>query len=137
MVCSGRLIMVGHSETNSGLRIILIEDNPFDTELIQESLKANLECNVIVVMSRPTFLAELERELPDVILADSNVPRFDSMAALDVVRERHPQVPFIFCSGNESQALRALAMIRGAKGWVSKNDLPGLVAEVKRICGVE
>jgi len=124
------------SETNSGLRVILIEDNPFDIELIRESLEANLDCHVVVVLTRPMFLAELERELPNVIIADSNVPRFDSMAALDVVRERYPQIPFIFCSGNESQALRALGVIRGAKAWVSKDDLPGLVAEVKRVCGV-
>ena len=134
MVCG--LIMVGNSETNAGLRIVLIEDNPFDTELMQESLKANLDCHVVVVMTRQTFLAELERALPNVIIADSNVPRFDSMSALDLVREKYPQVPFIFCSGNESQALRALAIIRGAKAWVSKNDLPALVAEVKRVCGV-
>jgi len=127
--------MVGNSETNSGIRIILIEDNPFDTELIHESLKANLDCNVVVVMSRPFFLAELERKLPDVIISASNMPRFNSLAALDVVRERYPQVPFIFCSGNESQALRALAIIRGGTAWVSKNDLPALVAEVKRVCG--
>jgi len=125
--------MSGESETNAGLRIILIEDDPLDAQLILERLRTGLDCQVVVVMTRPMLQAELARKLPDVIISDSSLPNLDSMAALDAVRAKYPEVPFIVCTGNDSPTGRLLATMRGAKAWVSKNDLTRLVDVVKRV----
>ncbi len=122
------------SENDRKLRIMLIEDSLFDFELIREHLNAELNCDIIEVTNHVMLLNELDRALPDVIISDSNVPRFDGIVALDYVRSSHPQVPFIFCSGNDSKDLHDRALSRGAAAWVSKNDLPRLVREIKRAC---
>ena len=118
------------------LRIILIEDSPFDFELIREHLCKELDCEVVEVRSHVMLLNELDRALPDVMVSDSNVPRFDGFVALDYMKVMHPDIPFIFCSGNDSQMLQNSARNRGAKAWVSKADLPRLVNEIKRACGM-
>ena len=122
--------------SKSKLRVMLIEDSPFDFELIQEHLRTELDCEVVEVRSQVMLLDALDRALPDVVISDSNVPRFDGMVALDYMRSLHPQIPFIFCSGNDSPTLPAIAISRGAKAWVSKNDLSRLVREIKSSCGL-
>jgi CheY-like chemotaxis protein len=118
------------------LRIMLIEDNPFDFELIQEHLRSEFDCEVVEVTSHVMLLDALDRALPDVVISDSNVPRFNGMVALDYMQSVHPQIPFIFCSGNGSPTLPDLALSRGAKAWVSKDDLSRLVREIKSFCGL-
>lgn len=117
------------------LRILLIEDSPFDSELIRERLRGELDCEVVEVRSHLTLLNELDVALPDVIVSDSNVPRFNGFVALDYINVEHPEIPFIFCSGNNSPMLQTTARARGAKAWVPKDDLSRLVIAIKQACG--
>ena len=50
-------IMVGESETKTSLRIILIDDDPFDVKLIEATLRASLNCHVSAVDSKAALLA--------------------------------------------------------------------------------
>lgn len=115
---------------------MLIEGNPFDGLLIQEHLQSELDCTFGVVTSHFTLLEELDRERPDVVVSDSDVPRFHDLAALDYLQAMHPTIPFIFCAGHNSPELRDSALSRGAKAWVTKQDLPQLVKEIRRVCGL-
>jgi FOG: CheY-like receiver len=125
--------MAGETFDKEELRIILIDDSPFDAELIELQLKRSLRCNVVVVDSRTEFLAELERAAPDVIISDSALPRFDGFAALALAQERCPEVPFIFCSGNQHPKLQSDALAKGVTAWVSKDQLERLDDVVRKI----
>ncbi len=59
----------------SPLRILLLEDDPGDAELIQDLLEADhLVCEVTRVQTRAEFLAALENADVDLILADYQLP---------------------------------------------------------------
>lgn len=128
--------MSAEQNSDAGLRILLLDDDPFDVELIQKCLQDNFDCVVTIAVTQAELLAELERMIPDVVIADSNIPRFSGMAALELIQQLHPRAPFIFCSGNTNPELRAKALECGAKAWVSKDDLLRLVAVIKRVCAV-
>lgn len=117
-----------------GLRVILVEDNPFDAELMEMSLRESLDCNIVVVYSREMFLAELEHELPVVIISDSNLPTFDGFTALALARELCPGVPFVVCSGRVTESFKADVLARGADACVSKDDPEQLVKAVLDLC---
>ena len=123
-----------HSTSHEKAGIILLEDNPYDAELIQAVLESSLVCSVTVLGSRSELIKELERAAPEVVISDSSLPCFEGADAINLVRQKCPRVPFVFCCGNQSPALREHGLQLGAAAWVSKDNLPHLVAVVKRLC---
>ena len=93
------------------LRILHLEDEPNDAELIRQTLaRDGLICEVDVATGRDEFLAALERGDPELILSDFSLPGFDGPSALRIVRERTPELPFILVSGTigEETAIEAM-----------------------------
>jgi len=116
------------------LKVLLVEDSPRDAELIELTLAEQLPCEVKVTSTRPEFEAALDGETPHLIVSDSNAVSFDGFTALAIARERCPDVPFVFCSGNPSEATQREAYAQGAAGWVSKDDdFTQLVSVVRRL----
>ncbi|MCA1729876.1 MAG: hypothetical protein LC751_10870 [Actinobacteria bacterium] len=75
-------------EDTKPLRILYLEDDPLDAELIQAALAdGGIECEVSWVRARTDFTAALEGGEFDLILADYSLPDFDGLSALEVARE--------------------------------------------------
>jgi CheY-like chemotaxis protein len=121
------------SHMDGELQILLVEDNPFDADLIEAALQARFGCLVTTVDSRAEFEAELERHSPDFILSDSNLPSFDGLTALALAKQKYPDTPFIFCSGHIPEEAKEEALARGAVACVSKDDLDGLVVIIGQL----
>jgi PAS domain S-box-containing protein len=117
----------------SSLRILHLEDDPKDAEIIREVLEADgIACRVARVEGRNDFVAALEAGGIDLILADFSLPSFDGLSALRIASERCPDVPFIFVSGTlgEEQAIDALKT--GATDYVLKQRLSRIAPSVRR-----
>jgi len=115
------------------LRILHLEDDPMDAELVQMTLSAEgVDCEVQVVSRREEFGVALERGGIDLILADFALPTFDGMSALAMVRERHPDLPFVFVSGKLGEEAAIESLKSGATDYVLKNRLSRLVPAVQR-----
>lgn len=117
----------------SSLRILLLEDDPSDAELVQATLEADqLVCDVNVVKTRAEFLTGLESQQIDLVLADYKLPSFDGLSALKLLLSIRPDLPFIFVSGafGEESAIEALKI--GATDYVLKTRLSKLVPAVRR-----
>lgn len=115
------------------LLILNLEDNRNDAELNEETLSAEgLECEIFCVETREEFLAALEKGGFDIILADYSLPSFDGFSALDLVRERRPDVPFIFVTGTLGEEIVIEALKRGATDYVLKERLSRLAPAVGR-----
>jgi signal transduction histidine kinase len=115
------------------LNILHLEDDPADARLVQETLREEgLEVELTIASDRPKFLAALNRNGYDLILADYRLPAFDGLQALDLWRERWPDKPFLFVTGSlgEEQAVETLK--RGATDYILKDHLPRLVPAIKR-----
>jgi CheY-like chemotaxis protein len=82
------------------LRILLLEDDAHDAELIQEFLEADhFVCEITRTQTRAEFVAALKDVELDVILADYTLPSFDGLSALMLASSARPDLPFIFVSG--------------------------------------
>src|SRR5215510_2064624 len=116
------------------LRILHLEDDPNDTEIVQDVLESGgVVCQVTRVETRDKFIASLEAGGFDLILADYSLPFFDGISALQVALERCPDVPFIFVSGTlgDEVAIEAVK-VGGAMDYVLKDRLSRIVSSVHR-----
>ena len=115
------------------LRILLLEDDPFDAGLIQELLEGDhFVCEVTRVQTRAEFVAALENTDIDLILADYKLPSFDGLSALKLTLSARPDLPFIFVSGTIGEDVAIEALKIGATDYVLKTRLSRLVPSAER-----
>src|ERR1700722_16525380 len=115
------------------LRILSLEDDPKDAELIHALLEeGGLLCAVRRVETKSEFVAAVEKCDFDLILADYTLPSFDGLSALKMALERCPDVPFIFVSGTLGEEVAIEALKIGATDYVLKTRLSRLVPSVHR-----
>jgi PAS domain S-box-containing protein len=117
----------------SSLRILHLEDDKNDVELVQAELEEEgFSCDVINVETRRDFISALEKNVFDIILADYKLPSFDGISALAVAREKTPDVPFVFVSGAMGEELAIETLKKGATDYVLKQRLSRLVPAIRR-----
>jgi signal transduction histidine kinase/CheY-like chemotaxis protein len=115
------------------LRILLLEDNTHDAELIQELLEADhFVCEITRAQTRAEFLAGLDNDAIDLILADYKLPSFDGLSALKLALDARADLPFIFVSGSLGEEVAIEAVKIGATDYVVKSRLSRLVPSVQR-----
>jgi PAS domain S-box-containing protein len=121
------------SKTQSHLRILHLEDQPLDAELIQAMLTSDgFDCDVLRVETREDFEAALDQGDFDLILSDKTLPSFDGLTALAIACERRPEIPFIFVSGTLGEEVAIESLKNGATDYVLKQRLKRLVPVTRR-----
>jgi PAS domain S-box-containing protein len=117
----------------SPLRILYLEDDPRDAELVQETLASDgIRCQVTRVETEADFIASLEQTSFDLILADYTLPSFDGLSALKIAQQKWPHVPLIFVSGTLGEEVAIEALKIGATDYVFKTRLSRIVPSVQR-----
>ncbi|PYR43039.1 MAG: hypothetical protein DMF93_04180 [Acidobacteria bacterium] len=115
------------------LRVLHVEDDPFDRDLVAETLsQQGLTCEITTVETRDGFAQALDAGGFDVILTDDRLPRFDGQSALAMAVERAPHVPFIFVSGTLGEEIAVERLKAGATDYVLKQRLTRLGPAVDR-----
>lgn len=115
------------------LRILHLEDDPLDVELVRATLEdEGVSCEVTQVQTREDFEAVLEENSFDLVLADYSLPAFDGLSALKAAQEVRPEVPFVLVSGTLGEERAVEALKSGATDYVLKHRLERLVPAVLR-----
>ena len=118
---------------NSQLRILHLEDDSRDAELVRETLEAEgIRCQVACVESEAPFIAWLEKGGFDLIFADYTLPSFDGLSALKSAHQIRPLVPFIFVSGTLDEEIAIEALKIGATDYVLKQYPDRLPSAIRR-----
>ena len=106
-------------------RILSIEDNPDDAFLLLHTLKANFPKAECTQVSGKAELLELISGdyHPEIILSDWSLPQFNGLAALEMVRSKGIDVPFIIVSGKIGEETAIAAIRQGVYDYVLKDNL--------------
>lgn len=120
------------------LRVLMLEDTATDAELAERELrKAGITFTALRVETRNAFIRALDEFRPDIILSDYNLPDFNGIAALEIVRRAHPEIPVVMVTGALSD-MEAVELIHaGAKDYVLKDRLARLAQAVQRTLAAE
>src|SRR5258708_37323377 len=108
------------------LKILLLEDNSSDAELIQRLIRKRMECKFYVVVNKDNYLLALSNFIPDIILSDHSLPEFNSTEALKISREYFPKIPFILVTGAVSEEFAADIIKLGADDYILKDRMARL-----------
>jgi diguanylate cyclase (GGDEF)-like protein len=115
------------------LRLLQVEDTEDDAVLVQLSLvRAGYDVLARRVESAESLRRELNGAEWDIVIADYTIPGFSGTKALAIVRELHPDLPFIFVSGTIGEDTAVAAMRTGAHDYIMKGNLTRLAPAVAR-----
>jgi DNA-binding NarL/FixJ family response regulator len=114
------------------IRVLLLEDNEVDSELVQRALvRAGFSIVAERVDTEEMFRKALVEFHPDVVLSDHSVAAFNAATALQVVQEQRPGVPVIVVSGALRDETAVACMRAGAENYIVKANIARLGPAVK------
>jgi signal transduction histidine kinase len=113
------------------LKILHLEDTAFDVEMVERELKkGNINFDKIVVDNKKAFEKALVSFVPDIVLSDHSLPSFDSLGALDLVKQLAPATPFILVTATVSEEFAVTILQKGASDYILKTNMKRLPSAV-------
>jgi signal transduction histidine kinase/CheY-like chemotaxis protein len=112
------------SATEDRVRILLIEDNPADADLIREYIDADgagQHFDVSHVLRLDDALEQLRAQRFDIILTDFNLPDASGIPVLERLHQQVPDTPIVVITGTSQDLGLALEALRhGAQDYLIK-----------------
>ena len=113
------------------VRILLVEDDADDAELVASALRrARFRFSIVRVEEDAGFGAALSAAIPDVVLCDFHLPRFGIRRAFEIMEARGLSIPVIVVSRHITDVERVATLQRGAVDCVRKDRLAHLPAAI-------
>jgi len=115
------------------LRLLIVEDSEDDTLLLLREVRlAGYDVSHERVDSPAALAAALDRQAWDLVISDHSMPHFSGTDALNLVRKKNLDTPFIFVSGTLGEETAVAALREGAQDYLIKGNLKRLVSAVQR-----
>jgi len=114
------------------VKVLLIEDNPDDVELIRRKLarSANAKLSITSVTRLNDGLEHLTRNKTDLILSDLGLPDSHGLDTVTKILLSVPHIPLVVLSGFDDEAIAIKAVQSGAQDYIVKGQLEG--AQIER-----
>jgi CheY-like chemotaxis protein/anti-sigma regulatory factor (Ser/Thr protein kinase) len=114
--------------------IIVVDDSAVDRRLAGSLLEQHLQCSVRYAGDGKEALRLIAAGLPDLMLADMQMPEMDGLELVAAVKRDYPFVPVILMTAQGSEDIAARALRVGAASYVPKRHLArDLLPTVQRI----
>jgi len=115
------------------LRLLIVEDSEFDARMMVGLLrKEGYDVTHERVETPDAMRKALLADDWNLILADYNLPEFNALAALELLKESGKDLPFIIVSGGIGEDIAVAAMKAGAHDYLMKGNLNRLGPAVSR-----
>ena len=109
------------------LRVLLVEDDPGDAELVQYALRQSRQPSFVVTYTESLKGAlETLRQVHafDVILLDLSLPDSSGLSTISCVHDVTPNIPIVIMTGLDDPLIADQALEAGAQDYLVKSDDP-------------
>jgi signal transduction histidine kinase len=115
------------------IAVLIVEDSEWDSDILVNELRRDgYDPSWKRVFTRVDLEAALDERRWDVVISDYAMPAFDALDALEVLKERKLDVPFIIVSGTIGEDVAVDAMRAGAHDFMVKQRLARLGPAIDR-----
>ncbi|MFV5687832.1 PAS domain S-box protein [Flavobacterium sp. ZT3R25] len=115
-------------------KILIVEHDPSDIELIQHELKkGNVNYISEMVQTENEYEKALHNFKPDIILSNYTFPYFDGATAFKLKKKLAPKTPFIFVTESIGEEKAIKLIKKGVTDLVLKKNLSNLTTKVNRL----
>lgn len=114
------------------LRALVVEDSEDDAELMIQEIRGSGYDPIFKRVETAEDMVIALSEKWDVVLADYSLPNFSATRALEILKEKDIDIPFIIVSGTIGENTAVAAMKAGAHDYLMKDNLTRLVAAIER-----
>jgi len=102
------------------IRLILIEDHAEFRQSLFFLLNSEESFECIAYEDAETALKSLEKDIPDIVVMDINLPGMSGIECTKTIREKYPRVQVIMCTVYEDDEKIFEALQAGANGYLLK-----------------
>ena len=115
------------------LRVLLLEDNPLDSELtLQELRNGGFNVFADVATNAEEFTRRVKTNQYHIVLADYTLPQWTGMEGLQVLRGQALDIPLILVTGSLGEEKAVECLKQGATDYVLKDRICRLSLAVRR-----
>jgi DNA-binding NarL/FixJ family response regulator len=105
------------------LKIIIADDHPMFRSGLRQSIEAEPRFKIVAEASDgKTALDLIEREQPDIVILDVNMPEKDGFAVARELQRRQTACEIVFLTMHGEEAMFRKALDLGAKGYLLKDS---------------
>ena len=112
------------------IRVLLVEDNPGDADLVKEGAEAERHRPVRfeTCASLAEALDSIDKNPPDVVLLDLGLPDSMGIETFEHLHEAAPNMPIIVLTGNDDVTTAVCCIERGAHDYLIKGRVESFIA---------
>ena len=115
------------------LRVLIIEDSEPDAALLLRELKKGGYTPEFEQVETAEAMNEaLDKQDWDLIISDYTMPRFSVLKALEIIKNKGIDIPFIIVSGSIGEDVAVAAMKAGAHDYLMKGHTARLLPAIAR-----
>ncbi|HEY3283769.1 MAG TPA: chemotaxis response regulator protein-glutamate methylesterase [Armatimonadota bacterium] len=114
-------------DTRAGrkIRVLVVDDSALVRQVLTEVLETDPSLSVMATATDPYVAVKyIQKEVPDVIVLDVEMPRMDGLTFLEKIMSQHP-IPVVICStlSEEGSDVALTALEKGAVEIITKPRL--------------
>ena len=122
--------MPPETEQDGPLKLLVVEDNPHDVELIRAKLDAVRGSGAFEIESVDRLSSAIRRlKSADVILLDLGLPDTGGLDAVMRLASEAPEMPFVVLTGRDDAELGLRAVREGAQDFLLKDKVDGALLD--------
>jgi PAS domain S-box-containing protein len=109
--------------TSDPLRVLLVEDNPGDAELVREALRAHAGTTLVHVERIAEAVDRARAGACDAVLLDLSLPDSFELDGVRRLRAEFPDLPIVVLTSLEDDRVAAQAVAEGAQDYLIKGQI--------------
>lgn len=114
--------------------ILVIEDHAVFGKALVRLLSARADFDVVgVLRSGEEAMEKLPELAVDLALIDVSLPRMNGIELVRTIKERFPELLCMMLSGHMTPFYVERSLEAGARGYVLKEDIPGVLEGIEQV----